>query len=185
MNTGDQGSLVVNVAPNGTVTWAPDLTSSQVQLHHRLEQAQLRGLENWLSEDAKRTSRTPPLELMVVLSMACFSCVSTHFIVQRRSIQQRSHGGGRNSVRGDDIERELYSIVETHRVTRAQQPLLHRVVVSQLRSVSQDRTHHRLRAFLVKHAPNSFRIDRGHLVEHGAVGQKARLINRRARPAQT
>ncbi len=27
VNLGDQGSLVVNVAPNGAVTWAPNLTN--------------------------------------------------------------------------------------------------------------------------------------------------------------
>ena len=27
MDLGDQGSLVVNVAPNGAVTWAPNLTN--------------------------------------------------------------------------------------------------------------------------------------------------------------
>jgi hypothetical protein len=34
---------------------------------------ELSRLVNWLLVEAKVTSRTPPLELMVVLSMACFS----------------------------------------------------------------------------------------------------------------
>ena len=99
--------------------------------------------------------------------------VATDFFVHGGGVQQRRHSCSSKGVRSSHIQVEFDAVGEVHGVAGIEEPLLHLLVVGQLRRLTEERMHHVLGALLVENAPDGLGIHLTHGGEHVLVGEEA------------